>query len=145
MKKILGLVLALAMVLTAVSGALAEEKKASLDLKGSELTLIYADNHADGYPTVEATKAMAQEIYDKTGGRIGMAVYGNAVLGNENDTIEQLTYGDVQLVRASCASFAAYGNKLNVLCLPYLYKSYDHYWAVLNGAIGDGSPAYVTR
>lgn len=137
MKKILGLMLALAMVLTAVSGALAEEKKASLDLKGSELTLIYADNHADGYPTVEASKAMAQEIYDKTSGRIGMAVYGNAVLGNENDTIEQLTYGDIQLVRASCASFAAYGNKLNVLCLPYLYTNYDHYWKVLDGEIGD--------
>ena len=137
MKKILGLMLALAMVLTVFTGALAEEKKASLDLKGSELTLIYADNHADGYPTVEASKAMAQEIYDKTSGRIGMAVYGNAVLGNENDAIEQLTYNSVQLVRASCASFAAYGNKLNVLCLPYLYESYDHYWKVLDGEIGD--------
>ena len=138
MKKILATVLALAMALTLVSGALAEEKKeASLKLEGTELTLIYADNHADGYPTVEASKAMAQEIYDKTAGRIGMAVYGNAVLGNENDAIEQLTYGSVQLVRASCASFAAYGNKLNVLCLPYLYESYDHYWSVLSGAIGD--------
>ncbi len=137
MKKILGLVLALAMLLTITTGALAEEKQASLDLKGTELTLIYADNHADGYPTVEASKAMAQEIYDKTGGRIGMAVYGNAVLGNENDTIEQLTYNSVQLVRASCASFAAYGNKLNVLCLPYLYTNYDHYWKVLGSQIGD--------
>ena len=137
MKKILGLMLALAMLLTVFTGALAEEKKASLDLKGSELTLIYADNHADGYPTVEASKAMAQEIYDKTSGRIGMAVYGNAVLGNENDAIEQLTYNSVQLVRASCASFAAYGNKLNVLCLPYLYESYDHYWKVLGSEIGD--------
>lgn len=60
MKKILGLVLALAMLLTITTGALAEEKQASLDLKGTELTLIYADNHADGYPTVEASKAMAQ-------------------------------------------------------------------------------------
>jgi tripartite ATP-independent transporter DctP family solute receptor len=137
MKKMLGLVLALMLVLTMATGAVAEGKTASLDLKGSELTLIYADNHADGYPTVEASKAMAQEIYDKTGGRIGMAVYGNAVLGNENDTIEQLTYGAVQLVRASCASYAAYGNKLNVLCLPYLYESYDHYWKVLGSEIGD--------
>ena len=138
MKKILGLILALSLALTMATGALAVDKtQSSLDLEGSELTLIYADNHADGYPTVEASKAMAQEIYDKTNGRIGMIVYGNAVLGNENDAIEQLTYGSVQLVRASCASFASYGNKLNVLCLPYLFENYDHYWKVLDGAIGD--------
>jgi tripartite ATP-independent transporter DctP family solute receptor len=138
MKKTLGLILALVMALTMTTGALAvDQAQSSLYLEGSELTLIYADNHADGYPTVEASKVMAQEIYDKTNGRIGVAIYGNAVLGSENDAIEQLTYGGVQLVRASCASFAAYGNKLNVLCLPYLYESYDHYWKVLGSEIGD--------
>ncbi len=138
MKKILGLTLALAMLFTFANGALAADaSKSSLDLEGSEITLIYADNHADGYPTVEAAKTMAQEIYDKTNGRIGMAIYGNAVLGSENDSIEQLTYGSIQLVRASCASFASYGNILNVLCLPYLYSSYDHYWKVLGSEIGD--------
>jgi tripartite ATP-independent transporter DctP family solute receptor len=138
MKKTLGLILALIMVLSMTTGALAvDQAQSSLYLEGSELTLIYADNHADGYPTVEASKVMAQEIYDKTNGRIGVAIYGNAVLGNEKDSIEQLTYGGLQLVRASCASFAAYGNKLNVLCLPYLYESYDHYWKVLDSEIGD--------
>ncbi|MDD3213855.1 MAG: TRAP transporter substrate-binding protein [Eubacteriales bacterium] len=138
MKKILGLILALAMVFTMVGGALAvDQSQSSLYLEGSEQTLIYADNHADGYPTVEASKAMAQEIYDNTDGRIGVAVYSNAVLGNENDAIEQLTYGAVQLVRASVASFASYSNKLNVLCLPYLFNNYDHYWKVLGSEIGD--------
>lgn len=38
-------------------------------------------------------------------------------------------------MRASIATLAAYNDRCNVLMLPYLYKSPDHIWSVLQGDV----------
>ena len=40
-----------------------------------EITLRSSDTHPDGYPTVEAVKAMGEMLSDKTDGRICVEVF----------------------------------------------------------------------
>lgn len=47
-----------------------------------------------------------------------------------------MSFGGCDFIRASIATLAAYNDQCNVLMLPYLYKSSDHMWSVLQGDVG---------
>src|SRR5258708_3250842 len=62
-----------------------------------------ADVHPLDYPTVLAVGYMGKLISERTGGRHGIKVYGNSVLGSEKDTIEQGRIGALGLIRINGA------------------------------------------
>jgi tripartite ATP-independent transporter DctP family solute receptor len=101
------------------------------------ITLRLSEVHAKGYPTSLADEEFARLVEEKTEGRVIIEVRtGGALSSNETDAIEALQCGDLAFTRVSLAPVAAFVPKLNALCLPYLYKSSEHMWKVLNGPIG---------
>ncbi|MFD2173873.1 TRAP transporter substrate-binding protein [Rhodobacter lacus] len=102
-----------------------------------ETTLRSSDTHPDGYPTVEAVKAMAKEVEAKTDGRICIEVFPSAQLGEEKDTIEQTQFGVIDMVRASFGTFNDIVPETQLFSLPYLFRSTEHMHNVLDGPIGD--------
>lgn len=101
-----------------------------------DMTLRSSDTHPDGYPTVEAVKAMAKEVKAKTDGRICIEVYPSAQLGEEKDTIEQTQLGVIDMVRASFGTFNDIVPETQLFSLPYLFRSVEHQHHVLDGPIG---------
>lgn len=102
-----------------------------------ELVLRYADNQAQDYPTTLAAYQFAQNVYDATGGRIVIEVYCNAELGDEQSVVNQVSFGGIDFARVSLTSISDNVPSLNILHMPYLYRSNAHMWAVLDGEIGD--------
>ncbi len=102
-----------------------------------EITLRSSDTHPDGYPTVEGVKAMAEEVREKTDGRICIEVFPSSQLGEEKDTIEQTQFGVIDMVRASFGSFNDIVPVTQIMSLPYLFTSVEHSHAVLDGPIGE--------
>ncbi|WP_439957631.1 TRAP transporter substrate-binding protein [Paracoccus albicereus] len=102
-----------------------------------ELTLRSSDTHPDGYPTVEGVKAMAEEVKEKTDGRICIEVFPSAQLGEEKDTIEQTQFGVIDMVRASFGTFNDIVPDTQLFSLPYLFRSEQHMHKVMDGPIGD--------
>ncbi|WP_410218865.1 TRAP transporter substrate-binding protein DctP, partial [Paracoccus sp. (in: a-proteobacteria)] len=102
-----------------------------------EITLRSSDTHPDGYPTVEGVKAMAEEVKEKTDGRICIEVFPSSQLGEEKDTIEQTQFGVIDMVRASFGSFNDIVPVTQTVSLPYLFKSVDHMHTVMDGPIGE--------
>lgn len=102
-----------------------------------QLVLRYADNQAEGYPTVEAAKYFAKLVQERTGGKIEVRVYHDSVLGSENSVMQQMFYGGIDMSRFSLGSLSQYFVELWTLHLPYLYTDSDHMWRVLDGEIGD--------
>ncbi|WP_265501894.1 TRAP transporter substrate-binding protein [Paracoccus beibuensis] len=102
-----------------------------------EITLRSSDTHPDGYPTVEGVKAMAEEVREKTDGRICIEVFASSQLGEEKDTIEQTQFGVIDMVRASFGSFNDIVPVTQLMSLPYLFRSVDHQHAVMDGPIGE--------
>ena len=102
-----------------------------------DTTLRSSDTHPDGYPTVEAVKAMGKMLEGKTGGRLCIEVFPSAQLGEEKDTIEQTQFGVIDLDRVSMGPFNNIVPETQVPSLPYIFRSVDHMHKVMDGPIGD--------
>lgn len=102
-----------------------------------EVTLRSSDTHPDGYPTVEGVKAMAEEVRERTEGRVCIEVFPSAQLGEERDTIEQTQFGVIDMVRASFGTFNDIVPVTQIFSLPYLFRDVDHMHAVMDGPIGE--------
>ncbi|WP_341991600.1 TRAP transporter substrate-binding protein [Azorhizobium sp. AG788] len=100
------------------------------------ITLRSADIHPDGYPTVEAVKYFGQVVEQKTNGRIKVQVFNSGQLGQEKDTIEQTRFGVIDLNRVNTAPFNNLIPETAVLGLPFLFRSVEHMYHVVDGPLG---------
>lgn len=102
-----------------------------------EYILTYAENQNEDYPTTKGALYFSEMVEKRTDGRIRIRVYSDGQLGSEEDIVKQLTFGGVDMMRASDAILADYSELAMVIMMPYLYRSSEHMWAVLDGEIGD--------
>ncbi|MDP0927349.1 TRAP transporter substrate-binding protein [Paracoccus onubensis] len=124
-------------VTTTLAGLLASAALATAAAAECETTLRSSDTHPDGYPTVEGVKAMAEEVKEKTEGRICIEVFPSSQLGEEKDTIEQTQFGVIDMVRASFGTFNDIVPETQLFSLPYLFRNQEHMYKVMDGPIGD--------
>lgn len=101
-----------------------------------ETTLRSSDTHPDGYPTVEAVKAMGKMLEERTNGRLCIEVFHSAQLGEEKDTIEQTQFGVIDMNRVSMGPFNNIIEETQVVSLPYIFRSVDHMHRVMDGPVG---------
>jgi tripartite ATP-independent transporter DctP family solute receptor len=117
--------LAVALALTAfATGAVAREFRA-------------ADTQSEDYPTVQALRYMGRLIAEKSGGRHQIRVFHSRQLGEEKETIEQTRAGAIDLNRTNVALIGTFVPAMNVLAMPFLFRSIEHLQKVLDGPIGN--------
>ena len=102
-----------------------------------------ADIQEEGYPTVEALFFMDQLLAERTDGRHRIRVFHSRQLGEESQTIEQTRAGAIDLDRINVAAIGEVAPVLNVLAQPFLFRSIDHLYKVIDGPIGDDILAAV--
>ena len=95
-----------------------------------------ADNQVENYPTVEAVQFMAKLVAERTNGRHTIRVFHSRQLGEEKDTIEATRVGAIDINRTNIVPLGAYVPSINVLAMPFLFRSADHLHKVLDGDIG---------
>ncbi|MBB6306323.1 TRAP transporter substrate-binding protein [Xanthobacter tagetidis] len=103
----------------------------------AQTTLKSADIHPDGYPTVEAVKYFGELVEKKTNGKYKVQLFFAGQLGGEKDTIEQTRFGVIDLNRINTAPFNNLIPETAVLGMPFLFRSVDHMYKVVDGPIGD--------
>ena len=96
-----------------------------------------ADIQDESYPTVLALRFMDQLVTEKTGGRHRMRIFHSRQLGEESQTIEQTRVGAIDMNRINVGAIGNYAQVVNVLALPFLFRSIDHLYKVIDGPIGD--------
>ena len=96
-----------------------------------------ADIQEENYPTVLALRYMDQLVTQGTGGRHRIRVFHSRQLGEENQTIEQTRVGAIDMNRINVGAIGNVAPILNVLALPFLFRSVDHLYKVVDGPIGD--------
>jgi len=132
MKKLLTIALALVLVLSVATA--------------SAVTLKLSEVHIEGYPTTLADQEFARLVEERTEGRIKIDVYANGALyGEETGAIEAMQMGDIAFARVSASPVSSYVPAMNAIQMPYIYKSADHMWAVLDGEIGQNMLAEVEK
>ncbi len=91
-----------------------------------------ADTQSEDYPTVQALRYMGRLIAERTGGRHQIRVFHSRQLGEEKETIEQTRVGAIDLNRTNVAPIGTFVPAMNVLALPFLFRSIDHLHKVLD-------------
>jgi tripartite ATP-independent transporter DctP family solute receptor len=102
----------------------------------AKMVLKASDVHPAGYPTVTATENLGKKLDAATQGRLSLQMYPSMQLGGEKETIEQTQIGAIQLTRVSVGALGPVVDELNVLNMPFLFKSTAHAQKVLDGEIG---------
>jgi len=96
-----------------------------------------ADTQAENYPTVQALRFMSRVIAERSGGRDQIRVFHSRQLGEEKETIEQTRAGAIDLNRTNVALIGNFVPAMNVLAMPFLFRSIEHLQKVLDGPIGN--------
>src|SRR5947209_7850050 len=96
-----------------------------------------ADTQAEDYPTVQALRFMGRMIAERSGGRDQIRVFHSRQLGEEKETIEQTRAGAIDLNRTNGALIGNLVPAMNVLAMPFLFRSTEHLQKVLDGPIGN--------
>jgi len=92
--------------------------------------------HPPGYPNSEALESFANEVADKTEGRVEPKVYNNGVLGNQPDAIEQTRNGALDFANFSMGPMGPIVPATNVMSLPFIFNSVDDMYKIMDGKIG---------
>jgi len=132
LKKVLSVFLVAVLVL-----ALGVFSVSAMEMKGNTMVLKAACDHPKGYPTIIGLEAMAEFLDQKTDGRIKVEIYPGAVLGSEKESIEQTQMGIIDINRVSIAPVTSIYKPISVFALPYIFRSREHEFKVLDGEIGE--------
>ncbi len=120
MKKLLAIVMALALVLGATA-AMADA-----------VTLTYAEvNPIEGTVVGDVALAFKSKLEELSGGDVLVDIQASGVMGDEKTVLANILGGDtsVDIVRISAFALNQYGAQKSVfLTLPYVFTSEDHYW-----------------
>ncbi|HEX9214669.1 MAG TPA: TRAP transporter substrate-binding protein DctP [Bradyrhizobium sp.] len=95
-----------------------------------------ADVQPVGYPTVAAVESMGKKLAEATQGRLSIQTYPSAQLGAEKETIEQTQIGAVQMLRVSAGAVGPIVDDINVVNMPFLFKSMAQAQKMMDGDIG---------
>ncbi|MCC9168489.1 TRAP transporter substrate-binding protein [Pontibacter harenae] len=88
------------------------------------------------HPVHEAMVFMADRVKEKSEGKLTIEIYPNAQLGTERECLELLQIGSVGMTKVSAAVMEGFSPNFKVLSLPYIFQNKEHYYQVLDGAVG---------
>ena len=139
MKKIAALILSLALCVTTLSacGGTGGSDSGSASADGDKVyTLKLAHTNNDNHPYTLASEKFAELVNEATDGHVVIEIYGNSILGSENDIIEQVQMGSIDFAIAATAPFANTIPEMYAFDLPFLFADRATAYEVLDGEIG---------
>jgi tripartite ATP-independent transporter DctP family solute receptor len=100
-----------------------------------KLTWTSADSKTD--PFAVGAHAFADALKEVSGGKHTVALFPNRQLGEEKEMVEALRFGTLDMGIVTNASVANLEPKLQLLDMPFLFKSSEQAHGVLDGPVGD--------
>ncbi len=121
-------VLLLAAAMVFANGAQEEAKEVK--------TLKVASVLPMGHPSMQALAYFAELVEEGTNGEVKVELYGNSELGGLRDGMEGAQLGTIDISYTNCGPLAQFVPSLNVVSLPYIFKSTDHMYKALESEAG---------
>lgn len=100
------------------------------------VTLTLANNLSTGSCTTTAIQWFADQVEERSEGRIHIEVYNNSALGDSLSCLEQLQYGGIDMVKTDVSVMANYVPEYHAFVMPYVYQDTEHFRKVHRGEIG---------
>ncbi len=88
------------------------------------------------HPVHLAMAFMADRAAELSGGKLTIEVYPAGQLGSEQQCVELVQIGSLAITKVSAAAMESFADAYKVFGLPYIFRSKEHTFAVLDGEIG---------
>ena len=88
------------------------------------------------HPVHSAMVFMADRCEEISKGEMTIEIYPSGQLGSEQQCVELLQIGSLAITKVSAAVMESFTEDFKVLGLPYVFRSKEHSFKVLDGAIG---------
>jgi tripartite ATP-independent transporter DctP family solute receptor len=88
------------------------------------------------HPVHSAMVFMADRCKEISGGELTIEIYPSGQLGSEQQCVELLQIGSLAITKVSAAVMESFTEEFKVLGLPYIFRSKEHAFKVLDGEIG---------
>ncbi|TLF46222.1 TRAP transporter substrate-binding protein [Maribacter aurantiacus] len=85
----------------------------------------------------KAMVSMAEDLAERSGGRLKLEIYPSQQLGTERECLELLQIGSLDMTKVSVGVLENFAPKMKVLGLPFLFRDRQHSFDVLDGPIGE--------
>lgn len=148
MKKGVRIILAATLVLSMTAGAMGCGMKrtnnsgggsgggaAEEDVSGSYVIRVACEN-SETYPATLGLQVMKEYVEKQTDGNVEVNIYAGGQLGGEEETLEQVSQGSLEMAVASFAPVVSYDPEFEVMDIPFVYNTYNEAWMVLDSHIG---------
>jgi C4-dicarboxylate-binding protein DctP len=119
MKKFLMSAAAAAIVVSGATGAQAACDEGELVIKFSHVT------NTDRHPKGIAATLLAERVNEEMNGVACMEVFPNSTLYNDDQVLEAMLQGDVQLAAPSLSKFEQFTKVFRIFDLPFMFKNVD--------------------
>lgn len=123
---------ALTLIVIVAIGTLVSGCKSISD--GKELKLAHGLDPT--HPVSQAMVFMADRCEEISDGKLKIEIYPSGQLGSEQQCVELLQIGSLAITKVSSAVMESFTVEYKALGLPYLFKSKEHSFKVLDGEIG---------
>lgn len=81
--------------------------------------------NTDKHPKGIAASLLQQRVNDEMNGKACMEVFANSSLYNDDQVLEAMLQGDVQLAAPSLSKFETFTKKFRIFDLPFMFKNVD--------------------
>jgi tripartite ATP-independent transporter DctP family solute receptor len=88
------------------------------------------------HPVHKAMMFFAERLAEKSNGTIRVDIYPSEQLGSERECIELLQIGSLGMTKVSTSPMEGFVPVYKIFSLPYLFRSEEHRFLVLEGEIG---------
>jgi TRAP-type C4-dicarboxylate transport system substrate-binding protein len=102
----------------------------------AEYTMKIATVAPDNTPWSELLKMYKTAVEKQSGGKIKVKVYLGGTLGDENETVLMAKRGQIQAIGVSTGALASQIPDLNVIEIPYLFKTAEDADYVVDNVLG---------
>jgi len=129
-------VLSLLLMATATIGLLASSAMAAEPYTGKTINLRLASPSPTGSNMVRGYEKFVEIVEEKSGGKVKIKLFSNAVLGSDRATLEAAQSGTLDMASCSSPNMASFAREYMVFDLPFV--TYPEYQKNLYAALDSG-------
>lgn len=105
------------------------------DLTGPK-TVYLAHTLPTSHPVHQGMEVFASSLQELSQGEMGVKIFPDGQLGTEREVLELLQIGSIAMTKVSAATMANFAPEYKVLGVPYIFRSKEHMFGVLEGPTG---------
>ena len=102
-----------------------------------QITIHFSHVVAENTPKGLAATKFAQLVAEKSDGKINVQIYPNGVLYNDDNELQALQKGDIQMIAPTFSKVTSELPSWQVLDLPYMIENEQQIYSVLHGELSD--------